>query len=84
MSDKRAQDLMWKFGFMNAFGVKAVALSGGLCLYWNNDSKVSLKSFSKSHIDVLIHNDVLGEVEWRFTGFYVTRRGPEGRGIGIY
>ena len=70
MSDKRAQDLRWNFGFTNAFGVKSDGLSGGLCLYWNNDSKVSLKSFSKSHIDVLIQNDSLGEVEWRFTGFY--------------
>ncbi|XP_071683852.1 uncharacterized protein [Lolium perenne] len=70
MSDKKAQDLRWKFGFSNAFGVKSVGLSGGLCLYWNNDSRVSLKSFSNSHIDVLIQNDELGDVEWRFTGFY--------------
>jgi hypothetical protein len=70
MSDKKAQDLRWKFGFSNAFGVKSIGLSGGLCLYWNNDSRVSLKSFSNSHIDVLIQNDELGDVEWRFTGFY--------------
>jgi hypothetical protein len=41
MSDKRAQDLRWKFGFSNAFGVKSVGLSGGLCMYWNNDSQVT-------------------------------------------
>jgi hypothetical protein len=70
MTDKRAQDLRWKFGFSNAFGVKSVGLSGGLCLYWNNDSRVSMKSFSNTHIDVLIQNDELGELEWRFTGFY--------------
>lgn len=53
MSDKRAQELRWKFGFTNAFGVKCVGLSGGLCLHWNNDSVVTLKSFSNSHIDVV-------------------------------
>jgi hypothetical protein len=35
MSDKKTQDLRWKFGFSNAFGVKSVGLSGGLCLYCN-------------------------------------------------
>ena len=70
MSDKRAQDLRWRFGFSNAFGVKSEGLSGGLCLYWNKESKVSLKSFSKSHIDVFVHNNRVGDVEWRFTGFY--------------
>ncbi|KAK1620057.1 hypothetical protein QYE76_025574 [Lolium multiflorum] len=31
---------------------------------------VSMKSFSNTHIDVLIQNDELGDLEWRFTGFY--------------
>jgi hypothetical protein len=29
-----------------------------------------MKSFSNTHIDVLIQNDELGDLEWRFTGFY--------------
>jgi hypothetical protein len=70
MSDKRSQDLRWKFGFTNAFGVKSVGQSGGLCLYCNNETRVSIKSFRNSHIDTLIQNNELGDVEWRFTGFY--------------
>ena len=70
LSDKRAQDLKFRFGFSNAFGVKSEGLSGGLVLLWNNDSAVSLNSYSQSHIDVFVQNDLLGEREWRFTGFY--------------
>lgn len=70
LSAQRAQDLRFGFGFNNAFGVKAVGLSGGLVLFWNNDSVVNLKSFSNSHIDVMIENDGLGDVQCRFTGFY--------------
>jgi hypothetical protein len=57
-------------GFDHAFGVKSEGLSGGLVLFWNNDSVVSLKSYSRSHIDVMIKNDTMGDNEWRFTGFY--------------
>lgn len=70
VSDKRAQDLRFRLGFSNAFGVKATGLSGGLVLFWNNDSVVTLKSFSKNHIDVMVTNDSTGGKEWRFTGFY--------------
>ena len=70
LSDKRAQDLKFRFGFSNAFGVKSEGLSGGLVLLWNNDSAVSLNSYSQSHIDVFVQNNLLGEREWRFTGFY--------------
>uniref|UniRef100_A0A8R7UQ88 Endonuclease/exonuclease/phosphatase family protein n=1 Tax=Triticum urartu TaxID=4572 RepID=A0A8R7UQ88_TRIUA len=54
----------------NAVGVKSEGLSGGLVLFWNNDSVVSLKSFSRTHIDVFVQNESLGGGEWRFTGFY--------------
>lgn len=69
-SDKRAQELRIQFGFASAFGVSCDGLSGGLVLYWNEDSVVKLNSFSNNHIDVLIRNESLGEMEWRFTGFY--------------
>uniref|UniRef100_A0A8R7TQR0 Endonuclease/exonuclease/phosphatase domain-containing protein n=1 Tax=Triticum urartu TaxID=4572 RepID=A0A8R7TQR0_TRIUA len=54
----------------HAFGDKSEGLSGGLVLFWNNDSVVSLKSYSRTHIDVLIQNESTGDREWRFTGFY--------------
>jgi len=70
MSNVKAQDLRWRLGFDHAFAVKSEGLSGGLVLFWNSDSIVSLKSYSRSHIDVLIKSDLMGEGEWRFTGFY--------------
>lgn len=70
VSDKRVKEMRHRFGFSNAFGVKARGLSGGLVLYWNNESTVSLKSFSNSHIDVFVRNVDTGEREWCFTEFY--------------
>lgn len=42
--------------------------SGGLCLFWNNNVKVELLTFSLTHIDVRIWQS--GGLQWRFTGFY--------------
>ena len=70
MSDKKAQELRFRFGFAHAFAVKSEGLSGGLVLFWNGDSRVSLKSFSRNHIDVMLTNENTGEREWRFAGFY--------------
>jgi hypothetical protein len=52
------------------FGVKSDGLSAGIVLFWNNDSCVSLQSFSTTHIDVMVKNDLTGSGEWSFTGFY--------------
>src|SRR5438105_310312 len=57
VSDRRVQELKWRFGFDRAFGLRSEGRSGGLALFWNNDSSVILKSFSKSHINVLVKND---------------------------
>jgi hypothetical protein len=70
MSQQKAQDLRWRFGFDHAFGVKSEGLSGGLVLFWNSDTVVSLKSFSRNHIDVMVQNLNTGEADWRFTGVY--------------
>lgn len=42
---------------------------GGLCLAWKRDTEVSLRSFSRNHIDVLVKEEQVKE-EWRFTRFY--------------
>ena len=63
MSDKSAQELICKFGFDHAYGVASNGLSGGLVMFWNSDSVVSLKSFSNAHIDVVIKNEITGEGE---------------------
>ncbi|KAA3476849.1 reverse transcriptase [Gossypium australe] len=42
---------------------------GGLCLAWKEEIIVTLRSFSKNHIDVMVKENNTNE-EWRFTGFY--------------
>ncbi|MBA0633771.1 hypothetical protein Godav_005215, partial [Gossypium davidsonii] len=42
---------------------------GGLCLVWKRDVTVSLRSFSKNHLNALVKEDS-DDKEWRFTGFY--------------
>ncbi|MBA0679907.1 hypothetical protein Goari_011648, partial [Gossypium aridum] len=45
---------------------------GLLCLAWKADISVNLRSFSKSHIDVILNEECVKE-ECRFTGFYGSR-----------
>ena len=70
MHATRAQNLNWRLGFDNSFGVSSDGLSGGLVLFWNNDVSVDLKSFYKSHIDAMVTCEATGSNAWRFTGFY--------------
>ena len=70
MHATRAQNLKWRLGFDNSFGVSSDGLSGGLVLFWNNDVSVDLKSFYKSHIDAMVTCEATGSNAWRFTGFY--------------
>jgi len=69
MSAQRAQELRWRLGYQNAFGVSCTGLSGGLVLMWNHDVSLDIKSFSKYHIDGWI-SETNSPVTWRFTGFY--------------
>ncbi|XP_073153714.1 uncharacterized protein [Henckelia pumila] len=53
--------------FDGCFSVDYRGHSGGLCLLWREPLVVSIKSFSKGHIDCMVeHNDK----KWRFTGLY--------------
>ncbi|KAA3462361.1 reverse transcriptase [Gossypium australe] len=47
----------------------SIRVTGGLCLAWKGGIGITLRSYSKWHIDVLIKEDGIQE-EWRFTGFY--------------
>ncbi|GMI96865.1 hypothetical protein HRI_003355800 [Hibiscus trionum] len=58
-----------KFGYRNGIDVSSTGRSVGLSLGWKDNVKVSLRSFSTRHIDVLIEADSDG-VSWHFTGFY--------------
>uniref|UniRef100_A0A803PMU7 Reverse transcriptase domain-containing protein n=1 Tax=Cannabis sativa TaxID=3483 RepID=A0A803PMU7_CANSA len=55
-------------GFEGCFTVDAKGKSGGLALLWSKDYIVQIKSYTTSHIDALVENN-LG-FTWRFTGFY--------------
>ncbi|KAL9148724.1 hypothetical protein ABFS82_12G060900 [Erythranthe guttata] len=49
--------------------VNREGLFGGLALLWKKDMNVTLLSFSKNHIDMVVENSEK-EVKWRCTGFY--------------
>jgi hypothetical protein len=70
MSAQRSQELRWRLGFPNAFGVSSRGLSGGLVLMWKNDVSLNIKSFSKYHIDGWVSESPILQGSWRFTRFY--------------
>ncbi|KAA3464320.1 reverse transcriptase [Gossypium australe] len=47
----------------------AVGSRGGLCLAWKGGNGITLRSYSKWHIDIMVKEDI-GKEEWRFSGFY--------------
>lgn len=58
-----------KSGFFNGIDISLIGTSGGLYLAWKGESLVSLRSYSKCHIDVKVQENLNLDV-WRFTGFY--------------
>uniref|UniRef100_A0A803P4U9 Reverse transcriptase domain-containing protein n=1 Tax=Cannabis sativa TaxID=3483 RepID=A0A803P4U9_CANSA len=68
LSSSAMEFIRVQLGFEGCFSVSAKGKSGGLALLWANSVKVQVKSFTVSHIDALVEND-LG-FTWRFTGFY--------------
>ncbi|KAL5804943.1 hypothetical protein ACOSQ3_031743 [Xanthoceras sorbifolium] len=57
-----------QLGFSGGLHVDCVGKSGGLMLLWNDVWDVSVLSFSRGHIDVVIKME--NNLRWRFTGFY--------------
>ncbi|MBA0850954.1 hypothetical protein Goshw_010165 [Gossypium schwendimanii] len=68
-NEKHKLECLWIREFTGS--EKAAGSRGGLCLAWKDDIEVALRSFSKTHIDVMI-KDERDKKEWRFTGFYGT------------
>ncbi|KAL8487645.1 hypothetical protein ACS0TY_024095 [Phlomoides rotata] len=50
--------------FQNCFSIPCVGRSGGLCLFWNNNSNCYLLSYFAHHIDMEVVSD---GITWRFT-----------------
>ncbi|MBA0581931.1 hypothetical protein Gorai_024089, partial [Gossypium raimondii] len=69
IDEKRMEKVRRRCGFMNGINVEVKGSRGGLCLAWKGDITISLRSFSKSHIDVMIKEENVNE-EWRFIRFY--------------
>lgn len=56
-------------GFRNGIELDVDGTRGGLCLAWKRDVNITLQTFSKQRIDVLVE-DSDTRVKWRYTGFY--------------
>ncbi|KAL5739946.1 hypothetical protein ACOSQ2_029126 [Xanthoceras sorbifolium] len=63
-----AAKIKTQLGFSGGLHVDYVGKSGGLMLMWNDMWDVSVLSFSRGHIDVVIKME--NNLKWRFTGFY--------------
>ncbi|KAA3465052.1 reverse transcriptase [Gossypium australe] len=63
------EKLRRKCGFEYGIDVDAEGMRGGLSLGWRDGMNLTLKFFSKSHIDVEVEEGD-GKIVWRFTGFY--------------
>ena len=57
-----------KIQFKHMFDVPRRNKAGGLVLFWKEDFKLDIATFSANHIDTIINKNQ--EDEWRFTGFY--------------
>uniref|UniRef100_A0A803PF28 Reverse transcriptase domain-containing protein n=1 Tax=Cannabis sativa TaxID=3483 RepID=A0A803PF28_CANSA len=68
LNSSRMELIRIQLGFEGCFLVDSKGKSGGLALLWTKEYSVHIKSYTSSHIDALVEND-LGFC-WRFTGFY--------------
>lgn len=66
LSVHRWDSLRVAIGFRNCFSIDSVGKSGGMALLWHEDVDVTVCSFSKWHIDVVVE----GDKSFRLTYFY--------------
>ena len=64
----RVEGLASTLGFDNAFGVGSSGRSGSLCIYWKNSVDLTLRNYSKYHIDMTVKE--VGNDPWRLTCWY--------------
>lgn len=64
----RVEGLKSTLGFDNSFAVSSLGRSGGIGLFWNNEIKVEILSYSQYHIDA-IATESCGD-QWRLTTVY--------------
>lgn len=66
---KRLEKIRRKCGFEHGIDVEAEGTRRGLSLGWREGMNLTLKSFSKSHIDMEV-DEGKEKIVWRFTSFY--------------
>ncbi len=64
----RLELLRYRLQFSSKLVVSRRAQGGGLVLFWKQEAKVTIKSYSNHHIDTMINEGL--EDSWCFTGFY--------------
>ena len=62
------QEKAKRLHFQNCFAISREGLGGGLALLWREEVTVDIKSFSKHHVDVVVHSE--NGSYWRCTGVY--------------
>jgi hypothetical protein len=72
----RVEGLKGTLGFDNAFAVSSSGRSGGLDIFWNNNTRVELLPYSQYHIDTIITEN--GGEPWGLTCVYGEAQVPEG------
>lgn len=65
----RIKSIQTKLEYTQGILVQSDGRSGSLALFWREGIKVSFKSCSNSHIDVIVHGDPTSS-PWHVTGFY--------------
>lgn len=66
-SKRKMESLRVALNFKNAMIIESRGLSGGLCLLWSEDTHITIRSFSRNHVDC---NISLNGKTWRFSGIY--------------
>ena len=64
----RVEGLRFSLGFDFSFGVGSSGRSGGICIFWKNSMDVSIKNFSRYHVDAWVKEPL--KEQWRLSCFY--------------
>lgn len=67
-SKHRVEIIRFLLGFRCCFLVDRVGMSGGLDLFWKEDTYIQIGSFFRFHIDASCLD--VSEIGWRFMGIY--------------
>jgi len=68
LDERRMQWFRWALGLTNMVVRDCDGRSGGIAILWRKGVDVTLRNFSKYHIDVDVREE--DGKEWRFTGVY--------------